>query len=87
MTGDSGDVDPADGAGIAESVERVLAAARMLGGFPAGDLELPDPDPWAWPNLDGDAANCGGLRVGDLRRAGLAAADLDDPEVMERAWR
>ncbi len=29
----------------------------------------------------------GGLTIADLRRAAAAAADLDDPDVMDRAWR
>ncbi len=29
----------------------------------------------------------GRLTIEDLRRAATTAADLDDPEVMDRAWR
>lgn len=29
----------------------------------------------------------GRLTIEDLRRAAAAASDLDDPEVMDRAWR
>lgn len=87
MTGDSGDMHPADSVATAESVERVLAAARALADLSADEVGLPDPDPWARPNLDGGAAHRAGLSVGDLRRAGLAAGDLDDPDVMDNAWR
>lgn len=33
------------------------------------------------------SAASGQLTVDDLRRAADAAKDLDDPQVMERAWR
>ncbi len=38
---------------------------------------------------EGSVARPGGfhLTVEDLRRAAAAAADLDDPEVMDAAWR
>ncbi|KMO67030.1 hypothetical protein [Mycolicibacterium chlorophenolicum] len=33
------------------------------------------------------AASRRGLTIEDLRRAAVAAADLDDPDVMDAAWR
>lgn len=38
---------------------------------------------------EGSVAGTGRARLtmGDLRRAAAAAADLDDPEVMDGAWR
>jgi hypothetical protein len=34
-----------------------------------------------------DGESVGRLTIEDLRRAATAAADLDDPGVMDRAWR
>jgi hypothetical protein len=86
--GDSNDAGPTGGAEVAETIERVLTAARTLARLPADRVVgLPDPDPWAWPNLDGDARHRGQLSVEDLRRAALTAADLDDPEIMDNGWR
>lgn len=88
MTGDSSGTGPTGGAGVAETIEHVLAAARALARLPADRVVgLPDPDPWAAPNLDGSAPHRGQLSVEDLRRAALAAADLDDPEIMDNGWR
>ncbi|WP_202377680.1 hypothetical protein KN248_022160 [Mycobacterium paraintracellulare] len=87
MAAESGDMDASYGAGVAARVDRILAALRALAGLPADRVGLPDPDPWAWPNLDGDPVQRGGLSVEDLCRASRAAGDLDDPEVMDNAWR
>jgi hypothetical protein len=35
----------------------------------------------------GDPVYRDGLGIEDLRRAALAAADLNDPEIMDNAWR
>ncbi|CQD02168.1 hypothetical protein MAV101_07410 [Mycobacterium avium subsp. hominissuis 101] len=87
VAAESGGMDATDGAGVGARINSILAAVRALAGLPTDHVGLPDPDPWAWPNLDCNAVQRDGLSVEDLCRASRAAADLDDPEVMENAWR
>lgn len=56
---------------------------RRFGQLPG--LVVPDDFDAPLPNVDGDELPLRGT-IADLDRAAAAAMDLDDPQVMRRAW-
>lgn len=62
---------------------------RRLGQPVDFDARLPSIDPADCDELSGDQSVAPlplRLTIADLERGGMAAGDLDDPQVMRRAW-
>lgn len=66
------------------SVEEFSNRGPRRFGLPG--LVVPDDFDAPLPNVDLAACDEMHLTVADLERAGMAAEDLDDPQVMRRAW-